>query len=86
MDDDLLIAWDKENFYFFVDGTLTTWMKNSLEHFPPRSAFKNLTITGEFCLLDDIRLSDQSRVIRKRETKPISPKVRERLRTLGYIK
>jgi len=82
----LLIAWDKENVYFFVDGTLTTWMKNSLEHFPPRSVIKNLTISGELCLLDDIRLSDQSRIIRKSVNKPISPEVRERLRSLGYIK
>jgi hypothetical protein len=60
-------------------------MKNSLEHFPPRSVIKSLTITGELCLLDDICLSDQSRVIRKSADKPISPEVRERLRSLGYI-
>ncbi len=82
----LLIAWDKENIYFFVDGALTTWMKNSLEHFPPQSTIENLTITGELCLLDDIRLSDQSRIIRKSVNKSISPKVRERLRSLGYIR
>jgi len=82
----LLIAWDKEKIYFFVNGALTTWMKNSLEHFPPRSVIKNLTITGELCLLDDIRLSDQSRVIRKSVNKSISPEVRKRLRSLGYIK
>ena len=82
----LLVAWDKEKIYFFIDGILTTWIINSLGHFPPRSAIKNLTITGELCLLDDIRLSDQSRVIRKSANKPISPEVRERLRSLGYIR
>ena len=81
----LLIAWDKEKIYFFIDGTLTTWIKNSFTHFPPRSVIKNLTITGELCLLDDIRLSDQSQVIRKSANKSISPEVRERLRSLGYI-
>jgi len=82
----LLIAWDMENIYFFVDGALNTWMKNRLAQFPPRSAINNLTITGELCSLDDIRLSDRSRVIRKSVNKKISPEVRERLRSLGYIR
>lgn len=82
----LLIAWEDDDVFFLVNGTLESRKKDYSGKFFDQDVTSVIEFEGENSLIDEFRISSHSRLKhQERAAKKINPKVLERLKTLGYI-
>ena len=83
-----LLSWEEGEMVFMRNGALVSQKKVDLDSFFPLEKIRQIKIRGEAVLLDDLRISKTTRIIRGRDKKKIDlrPEVKERLKALGYIK
>jgi len=83
----VLIAWEDEEIFFLVNGSLESRIRTYGERFFYQDQTSSVEFEGKNSLIDEFRISRHSRlehfdVAKKR----INPKVLERLKALGYVK
>lgn len=84
----IFLAWENDEIFLLIDGVLEA-RRRLTPHGPGRKeTCPGLSIRGDNCFLDDLRISDRSRLLRPEGVTPraIEPEVLERLKALGYIK
>lgn len=84
----LQLSWRPYEFFLLQNGSLVAGKKIPFFEPLPCSGPASLKITGKGCLIDEIHISDESRLVEVKSQKKLElgPKVLDRLRELGYIK
>ncbi len=84
----IFLAWEKDDVFLLIDGVLEARRRITPHHMGQRMPCSRFMIRGDNCFLDDLRISDHSRLLRPEgdESRHIDPEVLERLKALGYIK
>jgi len=83
----LLLAWKPNEIYIFLDGHLISKKENETNIFFKQNTTKNIKLSGENFIIDELRISSSSRIIRPHSRKQhLDDKVLERLKSLGYLR
>jgi len=84
----IFLAWENDDVFLLIDGVLEARQRITPHHLGRRKPCRHLSIQGDNCFLDDLRISDSSRLLRPKgdKSRPTEPEVLERLKALGYIK
>jgi len=82
----ILISWENEEIFLLIDGNLSSRQNFFTRDFFEDKLINYIKIDGENCVIDDLRVSNKSRlsIIRKKKLK-LDNEVIERLKALGYI-
>lgn len=84
----IFLAWENDEVFLLIDGVLEARRRLTPHCLGREGPCSGLSIRGENCFLDDLRISDRSRLLRPEgvTSRSIDPEVLERLKALGYIK
>jgi len=83
----VLIAWEQNEVFLIIDGISSSRRKILAGNFFDQTMTDSIRISGQNCIIDDLRVSDISRLFRPSSKKKVKldPKVIEKLKALGYI-
>jgi len=82
----VFIAWEDEEAFLFIDGILASRDQLSSSRLFEQEMTKIIRITGQNCILDELRVSHSSRLSHVRTNKAkLDKEAIERLKALGYV-
>lgn len=84
----ILLAWEENEVFLVIDGHPSSRRKVLAGDLFKQATTDTISISGQNCVVDDLRISNALRLFRPSGHKKvkIGPKVLEKLKALGYIK